>query len=322
MPAAEVDIPLDLVRLLVATQHPDLALLPVEVMANGWDNLMCRLGDELVVRLPRRAMAASLVEHEQRWLPVLAPWLPLAVPAPVRVGHAGHGYPWAWSIVPYLPGQIAATTPPADPQEAAARMGRFLAALHVPAAPGAPPNPMRGIPLRDRAAADMRNLGMLDGAVNRGAVLEVWEAALAAPPWQGPGVWLHGDLHPANILVHQGRVSGVIDFGDITSGDPAADLSVAWMLLPLDAHRAFRDAYIAGSRPAAGRSAGASEASPSAAAPGVSLSPATEAALWARARGWALVLALVFQAYSADNPVLARIGQRTLDAALDQRQPG
>ena len=290
MPAAEVQVSPDLVRRLLASQHPDLAGLPVEVMANGWDNLICRLGGELLVRLPRRAAAAKLVEHEQRWLPVLAPRLPLPVPAPVRAGRPGLGYPWAWSVVPFLPGRVAARHPPADLLAAAATLGGFLGALHAPAPPDAPVNPFRGVPLADRGALVAEHLSALAGSVDRAAVQDVWQAALAAPAWDRPPVWLHGDLHPANILVHRGSISAVIDFGDITSGDPAGDLSVAWMLLPAECHDAFRDAY----RAAAQHPAGAD--------------------MWARARGWALALSLAFLANSADNPMIAGIGQRTLSA--------
>ncbi len=282
----------ELVGRLLSVQHPDLAGLPITVMANGWDNLMCRLGEELAVRLPRRALAATLVEHEQRWLPVLAPALPLPVPAPVRNGRPELGYPWAWSVVPFLPGQVAAVRPPADPSQAAASLGSFLAALHTPADAAAPVNPFRGIPLRDRLDSDMRNLTMVEATVDRAEVLRLWQTALDARAWDGPAMWLHGDLHPANILVHQGKLSGVIDFGDITSGDPAADLSVAWMLLPQASHEAFRAAYTAA---ACYRVTGD---------------------LWLRARGWALVLALVFLAHSADNPQQAGIGDRALRALL------
>lgn len=292
MPAAEVSISPDLVRLLLAAQHPDLAHLPVDVMANGWDNLICRLGDKLVVRLPRRAVAAKLVEHEQRWLPVLAPRLPLPIPVPVRVGRAALGYPWPWSIVPFLPGQVAARTPPADLPAAAASLGRFLAALHAPASPAAPANPYRGVPLADRSATVTQNVSVLGDLVDRRAVLRAWQAAVATPRWDRPPVWLHGDLHPANILVHRGRISAVIDFGDITSGDPATDLSVAWMLLPAECHHAFLDAYGAANRCAASDD------------------------IWSRARGWALALSLVFLAHSADNPLLAGLGQRTISAVL------
>jgi aminoglycoside phosphotransferase (APT) family kinase protein len=292
MPAAEVSVSPELVRRLVEAQQPDLAHLPVRPMAHGWDNIMYRLGDELAVRLPRRAAAAGLIVHEQRWLPVVAARLPLPVPAPVRAGRAAPGYPWPWSIVPFLPGQLAAREPPADPAAAAARLGRFLAALHVPAPRAAPANPRRGIPLAERTAVVTENLSVLGGLVDRGAAARAWRAAVATPAWGGAPVWLHGDLHPANILVHRGSISGVIDFGDITAGDPAADLSVAWMLLPAGRRGAFRDAYRAASGHADGDD------------------------LWARARGWALALSLAFLANSADNPLIAAIGRRTIGAVL------
>jgi len=292
MPAAEVSVSPELVRRLLAAQQPDLAHLPVRLMAHGWDNIMYRLGDELAVRLPRRAAAARLIVHEQRWLPVVAPRLPLPVPAPVRAGRAALGYPWPWSIVPVLPGQLAARQPPADPAAAAASLGRFLAALHVPAPPDAPANPRRGVPLAERAAVVTEHLSVVGGLVDRGAAARAWRAAVATPAWGGAPVWLHGDLHPANILVHRGIISGVIDFGDITAGDPAADLSVAWMLLPADRRGAFRDAYRAASGHADGDD------------------------LWARARGWALALSLACLANSADNPLIAAIGRHTIGAVL------
>jgi aminoglycoside phosphotransferase (APT) family kinase protein len=292
MPAAEVDVSLELVSRLLAAQHPDLAHLPLEVMANGWDNLICRLGGELAVRLPRRAMAAGLIVHEQRWLPVVAQRLPLPVPVPVRTGRPAPSYPWPWSIAAFLPGRVAAEDPPADLADAAVSLGRFLGALHVPAPPDAPVNIHRGVPLAERGPVVAENVGILGGRIDRQAVTRAWQAAVAAPAWGGPPVWLHGDLHPANILVDRGRLSGVIDFGDITSGDPAADLSVAWMLLPTGCHDAFWGAYRAASGHAAGDGGRA------------------------RARGWALALSLAFLAHSADNPLIGGIGQRTLEAVL------
>lgn len=288
MPAAEVPVSTGLVRRLLTEQHPDLARLDVQVLANGWDNLVCRLGDAYLVRLPRRALAAQLVVNEQRWLPGLAERLPLRIPAPVRTGQPGHGYPWSWSVVPYLPGDIAASTP-ADPGDAALALGGFLAALHTPAPADAPANPARGIPLAGRTTGVMTQLPHLDDPAERAAALRVWERAVAAPEWDGPPMWLHADLHPANILVDHGRVSAVIDFGDITAGDPATDLAVAWMILPASRREDFRRAY--------GRA---------------------DDGTWARARGWALALALVFLTHSADNPLMAGIGRRTLDAVLEQ----
>ncbi|MGB6577802.1 MAG: phosphotransferase, partial [Streptosporangiaceae bacterium] len=161
----------------------------------------------------------------------------------------------------------------------------------------APANPFRGVPLADRAGSLAANLARLTGQVDRDAVLRAWDAALAAPGYDGPPLWLHGDLHPANILVNHGQVSGVIDFGDITAGDPASDLSVAWMLLPPGCHARFWAAYQA----ADGRAGDA---------------------LRTRARGWALNLAIVFLAHSEDNAALREIGRRTLSSVLaDQRGP-
>jgi aminoglycoside phosphotransferase (APT) family kinase protein len=297
MPAAEVDVSADLVRRLLADQHPDLARLPVEFLANGWDNELYRVGNELVARLPRRALGAQIIINEQRWLPGLAPRLPLPIPYPERTGVPGCGYPYSWSVVPYLPGVPAAQASSFDPAAAAAAVGGFLGALHVPAPADAPANPFRGVPLAERAGTFAANLTLIGGQVDRHAVLRAWDAALAAPRYDGPPVWLHGDLHPANILVNDGQVSGVIDFGDITAGDPASDLSVAWMLLPLDWHASFWSAYQA----AGGR---------------------VDDALRVRARGWALNLAIVFLAHSEDNPVLRDVGRGTLRTVLaNQRGP-
>ena len=194
--------------------------------------------------------------------------------------------------MPLLPGQIAELSPPADPVDAAVRLGRFLAALHEQASADAPVNPFRGVPLAARAAAFESRLHRLAADVDVGSARLAWAEALAAPRWNGPPLWLHGDLHPANILVDRGRISGVIDFGDITAGDPATDLSVAWALLPRAAHAAFRAAY-----EAAG-------------------GPASAAGIWLRARGWALGLALAILVGSADNAVMAAIARRSLAAVL------
>jgi aminoglycoside phosphotransferase (APT) family kinase protein len=297
MPAADVEVSADLVRRLLADQHPDLARLPVAFLANGWDNELYRVGDGLVARLPRRALGAEIIKNEQRWLPELAPRLPLPVPYPERTGVPAHGYPYSWSVVPYLPGVPAAEATSFDPAKAAAAVGRFLGALHIPAPACAPANPFRGVPLAERAGSFTANLALLTGQggqdqVDRDAVLRAWDAALAAPGYDGPPVWLHGDLHPSNVLVKDGQVSGVIDFGDITSGDPASDLSVAWMLLPRDSQAGFWSAYQA----AGGR---------------------VNDALRRRARGWALNLAIVFLAHSEDNPVLLQVGRSTLSTILE-----
>jgi aminoglycoside phosphotransferase (APT) family kinase protein len=320
MPAADVEVSADLVRRLLADQHPDLARLPVEFLANGWDNELYRVGDGLIARLPRRALGAEIIKNEQRWLPGLAPRLPLPIPYPERTGVPACGYPYSWSVVPYLPGVPAAQAGSFDPAAAAAAVGGFLGALHVPAPADAPANPFRGVPLAQRAGSFAANLALLTGQagqelLDRDAVLRGWDAALAAPRYDGPPLWLHGDLHPANVLVNDGQVSGVIDFGDITAGDPASDLSVAWMLLPPGCHASFWSAYQTAGSAGGSRASWGSWAS-------WGSRVRVDDALRARARGWALNLAIVFLAHSQDNPVLLEVGRRTLRTVLEDRPGG
>jgi aminoglycoside phosphotransferase (APT) family kinase protein len=286
MPEAEVDIDALLVQTLLQQQRPDLADLPVVELANGWDNMVFRLGDEFTVRMPRRLMAVELVSNEQRWLPMLAERLPLPIPAPVFAGQPGGGYPFPWSICPWLPGSIVARSSLLDPFEAAQVLGTFLAALHVDAPPDAPANPYRGIPLAQRTERLHLACEQLADVVDGAAVRALWSELVDAP-LNTAAVWVHGDLHPANILATDGCISGVIDFGDITSGDRATDLAVAWMMLPSETWPTFR------------------------AAAGV-----TDDATWMRSRAWALALSLAYLVGSADNPLMQGIGQRTLHAAL------
>jgi len=292
MPSAEVDVSPELVRKLLHAQHQDLAALPIELLANGWDNVIFRLGDDLLVRLPRRELGAQLVINEQQWLPVLAPRLPLRIPAPVRTGQPAEGYPWPWSVVPFLPGELAAITPLADPDHAAADLGAFLSSLHEDAPPEAPVNPVRGGPLAARDDAVTQNMTALGERIDRAKVQRLWDVARTTPPWSRKPVWLHGDLHPANILVRHGQLSAVIDFGDITSGDPATDLAAAWMLFTAPGDRdVFWDAY--------GKADDNTKA---------------------RAKGWALGFSLVYMAHSADNPLMAGIGHRLHATVLSEKR--
>ncbi len=163
MPAAEVDITDDLVRALLVDQHPDLADLPLAPLAFGWDNAIFRLGDELVVRLPRRRLGADLVEHEHRWLPGLAQGLPIPIPAPLRAGAPGCGFPWRWSVCPFFDGDVAADVTLAAPTADARRLGRFIAALHRPAPADAPVNEFRrGKPIAEFVPRIEANLARLD----------------------------------------------------------------------------------------------------------------------------------------------------------------
>lgn len=287
MPAAEVVIDVDLVRRLLRSQHPDLADLPIVELTNGWDNAIYRLGDELTVRLPRRSLAADLVRNEQRWLPMLADRLPLPIPAPVRAGEPEGDYPWAWSVCPWFAGDVAGASPPRDLRSAAAVLGGFLAALHRPAPEEAPDNRFRGGPLDERDESTLDRIAGIADLVDVDVVRSVWRAHVGLPPWTGEPRWLHGDLHPANLVVRDGELAAVIDFGDLTSGDPATDLAVAWMLFASGARTVLR--------------AAAGE---------------VDDATWARARGWALSFAVIYVAFSADHPVLAAVGRRTLDEVI------
>ena len=282
-PPAEIILDAAGVRRLLTLQHPDLADLALAPVGEGWDNTMFRLGESLAVRLPRRGAAAQLVVNEQTWLPALAPWLPLATPSPIRLGKPDALYPWRWSIVPWIEGDAADLAPP-HPREAL-RLAAFLQALHRPAPPTAPVNEVRGTPLQVRAAAVETRLARLRTTtkVITPDVDAAWRAALAAPV-STQTRWLHGDLHPRNVVTRDGALAAIIDWGDVTSGDLATDLAAFWML--------FEDPYI---RAEALVRAGASPAD------------------IARARGWAVVFgAVLLDTGLVDNPRHAAIGAGTL----------
>jgi aminoglycoside phosphotransferase (APT) family kinase protein len=250
----------------------------------GWDNTLWRLGSELLVRLPRRAVAAPLTINEQRWLPQLATLLPLPVPNPVRIGHPSRDYPWAWSIVPWLDGKPGDRSAITAPQETARRLGQFLRALHQLAPVEAPHNPFRGVPLDQRAETFEERVADLSDHIDLHATRTVWDRACSAAPWSEPPVWLHGDLHPANILVTHGSLAAVIDFGDICAGDPATDLAAGWMLLPPSAIEEFFLAY-------------------------GGVTPELED----RSMGWSILFGLMLLAIGLDNhPTFEAVGRSTL----------
>lgn len=242
-PPAEVDLDEALVRALIAAQHPDLRDLSLVEHNAGWDNALWRLGDDLLVRLPRRAQAAPLLLNEQRWLPELAPLLTLPVPVPVRVGLPSNDYPWSWSIVPWVVGSPGDRTTIDDPDDAAQRLGRFLHALHRPAPSDAPRNRDRGVPIAQRSEAFERRLVELADEIDVDAARRVWNRACGAAPWPGPPTWIHADLHPANTLISSGTLASILDFGHLCCGDPAIDVAAALMLLPRSADAAFASSY-------------------------------------------------------------------------------
>lgn len=236
------DIDEALVRALLHDQHPDLAELGLREVAGGWDNRMWRLGEHLAVRLPRTPRAPSLLRTEQQWLPSLAPGLPLPVPDPVRVGEPSARFPQTWTVARWVHGEPADHAPITNPHSAGILAG-FLRALHHAAPGGAPVNPDRGVPL---ATLRHDSGGWLPAVASSDIAADVrrtWEQAVAAPTWAAAPVWIHGDLHPANVVVSDGTLSGVIDFGEMCAGDPATDLAAAWLLLPAGTATPFFDAY-------------------------------------------------------------------------------
>ncbi|MFG2127298.1 aminoglycoside phosphotransferase family protein [Streptomyces sp. NPDC048751] len=297
-----------LVHHLLAAQFPHWAHLPLTpVPRPGMDNATFRLGDELSVRLPRYAHWAGQVEREHRWLPRLAPHLPLPVSEPVAQGEPGEGYPYPWSVYRWLDGETATSEGLADPVRTALDLAGFITALQrVDAADGPGPeqsNAFRGVPMgdtRDSLAAEARVRPKIEALrktdlVDVDAVEEVWEAALAAPAWHKPPVWVHGDLATGNLLARNGRLSAVIDFGTLAVADPAVDLLPAWKFLPASALPAFREAVD------------------------------TDDATWARGRGWALAgsLPVPEDPFFREDPSRVTAALRHLEAVIaDHRRHG
>ncbi len=253
-PPRRIDVTEDQVRRLVAEQFPHWAGLAVRPVANGgWDNRTFHLGDAMSVRLPTAAEYALAVGKEQRWLPVLAPRLPLPIPVPLAEGRPGADFPFPWSVYPWLDGEPATAERIADPVAFAAGLAGFLAALQDVDPAGAPGpgkhNWFRGGTLR---TYDELVRHLLDDWTG-----EIWQAALDAP-WDGVVRWFHGDVAAGNLLLDKGKLAAVIDFGTCGAGDPACDVAIAWTLLTAEGRRVFRERL------------------------------AIDDATWARGRGWAL----------------------------------
>ena len=283
-PSAEVDISRNVVYRLLAEQHPDIASLPIRLIDAGWDNAMFRLGNQLSVRLPRRQMAADFIKREQTWLPMLAVRLPIVVPVPCRMGQPAEHYPWCWSVLPWIEGVAADQAEPNSDQ--VARFAEFLRSLHTPAPINVPVNPFRNVPLASRAKDLNARVQRLEAKTDliTPAVKRTLASAFLTPADIEP-TWIHGDLHPRNVLVHQGEISGVIDWSDMTSGDAATDLAAVWMLFSRKADRERAIAHYG------------------------NLSTAT----LQRAKGWAIFFAIIFlDTGLIDDPRHAAIGQRIL----------
>ncbi|MET8528299.1 aminoglycoside phosphotransferase family protein [Micromonospora sp. NPDC005172] len=285
--ARRIDV--DLVRRLVAEQFPrwaDLPVRPVEV--GGWDNRTFHLGDEMTVRLPSGEGYVLQVAKEQRWLPVLGRLLPLEIPVPLAQGRPGAGYPYSWSVYRWIDGHTARPERIDDLTRFATDLAAFLRALRAVEATGGPAagghSAWRGGPLSTYDAETRAAIKIHRDRLPVEAVTAIWQDALDAT-WAGPPVWFHGDAAYANLLVRDGRLAAVIDFGCCGVGDPACDTVIAWTLLHGASRAAFRDAVD------------------------------VDAATWTRGRGWALWKALI--TLDGPDPAGAR---RVIDELLGEQR--
>jgi aminoglycoside phosphotransferase (APT) family kinase protein len=283
-----------LARRLVASQFPQWAGLPVRrVELDGVDNRTFRLGRQLTLRLPAGDWYALQVEKEQRWLPRLAPQLPLPIPAPVAKGEPGEGYPYAWSVYRWLDGEPASERSIGDLTAFASALAAFLVALaRIDAGDGPPPGPhnfYRGGPLSTYADETLRAIDALGDEIPGDAAKRVWDDAMARS-WRRDPVWFHGDVATGNLLLRDGRLGAVIDFGCSGVGDPACDVVIAWTLLSGASRDAFRSAL------------------------------GVDRDTWSRGRGWALWKALITLVGQLDgDPRGAAVSRRVVDRVLADR---
>ena len=289
----------ELVSRLVTEQFPQWAGLPVRpVPLGGWDNRTFHLGESMLVHMPSAAGYAGQVAKEHKWLPKLAPSLPLPIPTPLAMGEPADGFPWKWSIYGWIDGDTAAAAPEriVDVRNFATSLAQFLVALQRIDSSGGPVpgshNFYRGGSLRTYDAETRESIVALGSKVDTAAVAEVWETALGTD-WQGPPVWLHGDVSPGNLLVQDGRLSAVIDFGMLAVGDPACDLSIAWTLFDRESREAFRSVI------------------------------ALDAGTWARGRAWTLWKALIVAAgLTETNAVEAAKPWRVIEEVVEDHRRG
>ena len=292
MHADEIETDVALVRRLLAGQFPHWADLSIEpVVSYGTDHDIYRLGDHLAARLPRIGWATGQATKEAKWLPKLAPHLPLAVPVQVAMGHPAEHYPFEWSVYTWLPGENANRTID-DLDQAAVDLAAFVSALCRIDATGAHPRRPggRGAPLAELDEQMRRSIAQLGDRIDGDAALRSWEESLKASPWDGEEVWVHGDLLPGNLLVVDGRLSAVIDFGGLNVGDPACDLQPAWNVFAGDSRTRYRAELQVDDAP------------------------------WLRGRGWALYQAVsALPYYWHTNPGMIRQTSRALARVLADR---
>jgi aminoglycoside phosphotransferase (APT) family kinase protein len=293
MHSEEVEAGVSVVGRLIASQFPQWAGLPIEpVPSTGTVNAIYRLGDDMCVRLPRVRRWAGDLEKEVHWLPKLGPHLPLAVPEPLATGDPDERYPFRWAVYRWLQGEPWVRDRVRDVREAAADLAQFVVALQRIDPTGGPPSG-RSKHLAMLDGETRRAIESLHGVVDTESAMAAWEASLQAPTWDGVPVWTHGDLLPPNMLVDQGRLSAVIDFGIVGVGDPACDVIAAWSILSGDAREVYRAAL------------------------------QVDDGTWERGRGWALSIGLLITPYYPEtNPAFVAMALRMVDEILGELRRG
>ena len=283
----------ELVQRLLRAQFPQWADLPVRRLASGGTvNAIYRVGTELTVRLPLTAGSAGTLVQEARWLPLLAPLVPVPIPTVVGLGESSTDFPWAWAVHRWIEGEVLTEGRADDPEALASDLASFVTAIRKVELDGGPPA-HRGGPLAEADAFTRESIEQLrrtDEPFDADAALAEWDTAMAVPVWPGAPLWTHSDLMPSNLLADGGRLAAVLDFGTVGVGDPAIDLVPAWNLLPATARQVFRD--------------------------GVDIDDDT----WVRGRGWALSMAVTQLAYYRNtNPVISGNARFVIDQILANR---
>ncbi|MBT4855947.1 aminoglycoside phosphotransferase family protein [bacterium] len=280
-----------LVSRLVASQFPQWKDLPIRrVVPSGWDNRTFRLGERMLVRMPSATEYAVQIEKEQLWLPRLASLLPLSIPEPLAQGGPEKGYPWSWSIYRWLEGRTIADASIANLYDIAISLSNFLNVLQRIDTKGGPlpgtHNFYRGGSLAIYDAETRKAIALLKDDIDVDAALEIWKTALKTT-WHDSPVWIHGDISPGNLLVQEGQLSSVIDFGGLAVGDPACDLAIAWTLFESESRKTFRSMLL------------------------------LDAGTWERGRAWALWKALIVVAGITDTTIVeAERSRHTIDEIL------
>ena len=283
----EIEIDAPLIQQLLDEQFPQWAQLPIKpIQSIGTDNAIYQLGVDMCVRLPRLPDVAQSIETEQKWLPHFSTTLSLGIPALIGKGTPNENYPLHWSIYRWLEGENAFVVPIVDLHQAASDLAQFLTTLQKISPAGGPPS-RRGVPLLMQDDETRAAIESLRGIIDTKVITALWEECLKAPAWDKPPVWTHGDLLPANLLVNDGQLSAVIDFGMMGVGDPACDLIVAWSVLSSNTRDVFRTAL------------------------------AVDDATWMRGRGWALSIALIILPYyHSTNPGLVAVANRMINEII------